>query len=247
MLSKIPKTQAQLKAILELEDVADGLDAVIWKSKLRINELMQIRERIASAFTHRSCGTAIQFTDKHYCHDTSEIRLTLPKRATKLATIAVGKSTLPTEHFAKFFRYLGLTRTAANAVVLQSRFHTVVLGRLYDRDAALSRLFYVIRNQLIETQANTGTRAYQLILSKGLEDLHSLEPKTIHAAAWNKLSLVGLQLCVLNYPHDPALRPMIERKIFNEQKAGMISALTALQRFQLDFTAEDTTFRTRQE
>jgi len=44
-----PKTMSQLTAILELEHLADRLDEVMWKSSLRIEEMIQIRERFASS------------------------------------------------------------------------------------------------------------------------------------------------------------------------------------------------------
>ena len=338
-----PKVQAQLKAILELERLADRLDAVMWKSNLKIDEMIQIRERIASALTfirkdevdaqellvsfdvivqelEQSIGEddvvvtpyfedefegLCQFIDIAF-DEASERYLSLiptvvttraksallARRATKLTTVVAGKSILPTDHFAKLFRHLGLTRPAAYAMVLQGQFHTAVLGKLHgadevqllqldrfeielhtlsqqltldsgrvtqDQEAALDRLYRVIRDQLIETHADLLTEstehallsttipeAYRDLLEEGVADLHQVQAGRIDAAAWIQLSLFGLQLYVPNYPHDPALRPMVERGIFQKEKALMLSALAALRQFQLDFTGEQTSFRIRQ-
>ncbi|KAF2794635.1 midasin [Melanomma pulvis-pyrius CBS 109.77] len=63
--------------------------------------------------------------------------------------------------------------------------------------------------------------------------------------AWIDLALAGLSLYIPNYPFDPALRPMIERKLFNEQKSAFKQELEALRQFQLGFTGQDTSFRIR--
>ena len=63
---------------------------------------------------------------------------------------------------------------------------------------------------------------------------------------WIELALLGLTAYVPNYPHDPALRPMIERRMFNEEKTNLLSALGALKRFQFNFTGQDTSLRIRQ-
>ena len=44
-----PKTSAQLASVLCLENLADRLDTVMWKSNLRIEEMMQVRERLTSS------------------------------------------------------------------------------------------------------------------------------------------------------------------------------------------------------
>ncbi|KAF2001573.1 midasin [Amniculicola lignicola CBS 123094] len=67
----------------------------------------------------------------------------------------------------------------------------------------------------------------------------------ITAQAWVDLALTGLELYVPNYPFDPALRPMIERKIFNEQKTMLVKKLQSLRQFQMGFTGQDTSFRIR--
>jgi midasin len=44
-----PKTWKQLSAILSLETLADRLDSAMWKSGLKLDEMVQIRERFASS------------------------------------------------------------------------------------------------------------------------------------------------------------------------------------------------------
>lgn len=68
---------------------------------------------------------------------------------------------------------------------------------------------------------------------------------TADAKAWIQLGLFGLRLYVPSYPHDPALRPMVERKMFNQEQQTLQQALSALQQFQYDFTGQDTSFRIR--
>ncbi|KAF2258858.1 midasin [Lojkania enalia] len=65
------------------------------------------------------------------------------------------------------------------------------------------------------------------------------------AQAWIDLALLGLYLYIPNYPFDPALRPIIERKMFNEQKATLAEKLQALRAFQVGFAGQDTSFRIR--
>ncbi|ORX92053.1 hypothetical protein BCR34DRAFT_608897 [Clohesyomyces aquaticus] len=66
------------------------------------------------------------------------------------------------------------------------------------------------------------------------------------AQAWINFALAGLTLYVPNYPFDPALKPMIERKLFNTQKKALSEKLEALRKFQIGFTGQDTSFRIRQ-
>lgn len=68
----------------------------------------------------------------------------------------------------------------------------------------------------------------------------------VNAQAWITLGLTGLALYVPNYPHDPALRPMIERKLFNEEKKSLVHKLTLLRDFHHAFTGQDTSFRIRE-
>jgi midasin len=44
-----PKTPKQLAAVLDLEALADRLDATMWKLNLKVDEMIQIRERFASS------------------------------------------------------------------------------------------------------------------------------------------------------------------------------------------------------
>jgi midasin len=71
-------------------------------------------------------------------------------------------------------------------------------------------------------------------------------PGTVDAKAWIQLGLMGLRLYVPNYPHDPALRPMVERRLFNEERTELLQALDALKQFHVGFTGQDTSFRIRQ-
>ena len=67
-----------------------------------------------------------------------------------------------------------------------------------------------------------------------------------HSQPWTTLGLVGLALYVPNYPHDPALLPMVERKLFKEEKASLMVQLQELRQFQIGFTGQQTSFRIRQ-
>ncbi|KAF1937408.1 midasin [Clathrospora elynae] len=345
---KTPKTESQLRALLELESLADRLDSIMWKSNLRVDEMVQIRERIASSLDLvrkdqvdateliTSLGVAIQELEESIAEDDMVItpyfeeefeglcqfldvafnevsmqRYTSPtaavvstraksalfaRRPTKLATVPVGRSVYPTDHFAKSYRHLGLTRQAADAMVLQGRFHTSVLAKLCNADevqlgqldrfeselqvlsqqasldagritqdqwAALDRLYSSVYSQLIASQstdvlqdANKDqvtffpeaaiTDAYRSTLEKGIANCSQANGSNVDAKAWIQLGLFGLCLYVPNYPHDPALRPMIERKMFNAEKDTMLQVLGALRQFQLDFTGNDTSFRIRQ-
>jgi midasin len=343
-----PKTQDQLMALLELEGLADRLDAIMWKSNLRVDEMVQIRERIASSLDLVrkdrvdakelivGLNTAIQELEQSIGEDDMEItpyfveefeglcqfldiafnedalqRYTSPtaaviaaraksalfaRRPTKLATIAPGRSEHAPEHFAKSYRHLGLTRQKPNPVVLQGRFHTSVLKKLHgadevqlaqldrfetelqvlsqqasldagrithDQQAALNRLYSSIYDQLIAshstellqdaTQGQVTLRSdanipdtYRSILEEGIANCSRPIDSSIDAKAWIQLGLFGLRLYVPNYPHDPALRPMIERKMFNAEKDAMLQAMGSLRQFQLDVTGQETSFRIRQ-
>ncbi|KAF2198877.1 P-loop containing nucleoside triphosphate hydrolase protein [Delitschia confertaspora ATCC 74209] len=63
--------------------------------------------------------------------------------------------------------------------------------------------------------------------------------------AWLSFALAGISLYVPNYPFDPALRPMIERRFFKEEKSKLQGKLKALQQFQMAFTGQDDSFRVR--
>lgn len=341
------KNQTQFRTVLELEALADRFDAVMWKSNLKIDEMIQIRERIASSLDlvrrdvvdarelivsfdaavqdlEQSIGEddviitpyfeeefegLCQFidvafeadpTDRYAAPPTNVVAsraksALLARRPTKLNTITAGISQEPTEHFAKAFRHLGLTRQAGKAVALQGQFHTSILQKLrgaeevklvqldrfetelqvlsqqtaldagritQDQNASLGRLYRGIHDRIVESHcvdvlkhsvdgdavfqssASIGD-AYRSTLADGIATTHRSPGIEIDANAWIQLSLFGLQLYVPNYPHDPALRPMIERKMFNEEKQAMLKALNALQQFQTVFTGEETSFRIR--
>jgi midasin len=326
-----PKTQAQLKVILELESLADRLDAIMWKSTLRIDEMVQIRERIASSLDlvrgdqvdpHElivGLGAAVneleqsigednmvitpyfeeefeglcQFLDVAFNEEALQ-RYTSPtaavvaaraksalfaRRPTKLSTVAVGQSHTATEHFAKSYRHLGLTRPVSNVMVLQGRFHTAVLSKLYgadevqlaqldrfetelqvlsqqvsldagritqDQHSALDGLYRGVYNQLVASHVGDIPDTYRSTFEDGIAKCSQPTGSSFDAKAWIRLGLFGLRLYVPNYPHDPALRPMIERQMFNDEKGAMLQALSALRQFQHDFTGQDTSFRIRQ-
>jgi midasin len=95
-----------------------------------------------------------------------------------------------------------------------------------------------ITNQYRQALEGQLTRAVQHLQSTST-DLSST------SQAWIDLALAGLSLYIPNYPHDPALQPMIERKLFNQKKAALVKKLQALQEFQLSFTGQETSFRIR--
>ncbi|RAR03021.1 midasin [Stemphylium lycopersici] len=343
-----PKTQGQLAAILELETLADRLDSVMWQSTLRVDEMVQMRERVASSLDlvrrdevdARELITALsaaiqeleqgigednmlitpyfeeefeglcQFLDVAFRSDSTKQYTSPPaavvaararsalfaRRPTKLSNVVIGKSQNVPEHFAKSYRYLGLERQSANAIVLQGRFHTSVLGKLhgaddvqlsqldrfeaelqvlsqqmsldagritYDQAGALDDLYYDIYHQLIASHSDgvlqtAGNGSVALLPDANVDKTHrttlengialcSLSPNSaIGSTAWIQLGLFGLQLYVPNYPHDPALRPMIERDMFNVEKQTLLKALNALRQFQVDSTGQDTSLRVRE-
>ncbi|CAN9315252.1 unnamed protein product [Alternaria alternata] len=343
-----PTTHSQLNAILELESLADRLDAVMWQSTLRVDEMVQLRERVASSLSlvrknqadakELVTGLSIAIHDLEqnigednmlitpYFEDEFEglcqfldiarddtdterdVSLTaavvntraksalFARRATKLVDLAFGRSYHGSVHFTKLYRHLGLTRKSANAMVLQGRFHTAVLGKLYgadevqlaqldrfetelqvlsqqvsldagritkDQNVALDLLYKDIYNEIISSHSNivvemaSGGSAivssdanipdvYRSTLEAGIANCARSPDSVVNSAAWIHLGLLGLQLYVPNYPHDPALRPMIERDMFTAEKSSLLKALGALRMFQVDSTGQDTSFRIRQ-
>ncbi|KAL6150206.1 AAA ATPase midasin [Exserohilum turcicum] len=343
-----PKNQSQLAAILELEALADRFDAIMWQSTLRVDEMIQIRERIASSLdlVRRDQADATElitalsaamqeleqgigednlvitpyFEDEFegLCQfldvvslDGSTAQDALPtaavlstraksslfaRRPTKFSHTIHGKSQDAAEQFAKIYRHLGLTRQSANAMILHSRFHISVLGKLHGADEvqlaqldrfeselqvlsqqmsldaghmthhqadALQALYRSIYDQLIASHTGEIFQAvtkghiefqpdvtvhdtYRSTLQTGVASCAQAMESSIGATAWIQLGLFGLQLYVPNYPHDPALRPMIERKMFNVEKDTLLNALNALRQFQIDFTGQDTSLHIRQ-
>ncbi|USP77584.1 Midasin [Curvularia clavata] len=342
-----PKTQQQLAAILELEALADRFDAIMWQSTLGVDDMVQIRERIASSLDLvrrdqadakeliTTLSTAIQeleqgieedsvivtpyfeeefeglcqFLDVTYRNESSRENV-LPtanivaaraksslfaRRPTKLSSFTVGNPGNASEQFAKLYRHLGLARQSANAMVLQSRFHTAMLAKLSsvddvqlaqldrfeaelqvlsqqisldagrmtdDQTNALQSLFTNIYNQLvvshssevfqnvnhgrIEFSPNSNIPIkYRSLLEDGIASCFRAADSVVDAAAWIQLGLFGLQLYVPNYPHDPALRPMIERDMFSVEKSTLLNALGALRQFQVDMTGQETSLRIR--
>ncbi|KAH7558816.1 hypothetical protein BM1_04953 [Bipolaris maydis] len=343
-----PRNQQQLAAILELEALADRFDAIMWQSTLRVDEMIQIRERIASSLDlvrrdqadARELVTALnaaiqeleqgigedsmlitpyfeeefeglcQFLDVA-CQDESAMQDVLPtavviatraksslfaRRPTKFSHEISGNSQAASEQFAKSYRYLGLTRQTANALVIHDRFHTSVIGKLYRADDvklaqldrfeielqvlsqqmaldanritngqsnALRSLYTKIYNQLIVSHSDEVLQiidqsrieffpdtniqeTYRSTLEHGIEFYFKASASAVDAAAWVQLGLFGLQLYVPNYPHDPALRPTIERNMFSIEKDTLLNALGALRQFQIDFTGQDTSLHIQQ-
>ncbi|KAJ4986133.1 denitrification regulatory protein nirq [Stagonosporopsis vannaccii] len=188
------------------------------------------------------------------------------RRPTKLATIAVGKAQSPTDLFAKVHRHVGLIKEPADSVALQSRFHIAMLAKLHGADevqltqlARFETELQVLSQQLaldaekITNDQNEALDTLYLDLWRAIDlsipgVLHTKIRASSKATGreWIELALVGLGAYVPNYPHDPALRPMIERKMFNEQKSSLLIALSALREFQSQLTGQDTSLRIRQ-
>jgi midasin len=343
------KNIMQLKTVLELESLADRLDAVMWKSHLTLNEMTQIRERIASSLdlvredevdaaeliiglgsavaeleqsiTEHDVVTTPYFelefeglcqfidvafsdlpaTQQLYQNPSPAVIGTrarsalLARRPTKLTAIVAGRTHLPTGHFAKLYRHLGLTHQPAHAMVLQGQFHVSMLSKLHGADEvplarldrfetelqAVSQHVALDADRITHDQDHVYQELYQgvydalyaahasdicesLVDGKAtfndnmdISDLylstlkdgfaHCFRPAGgVDAKAWIQLGAFGLILCVPNYPHDPALRPMVERKMFNEEKQTLQEALAALSHFQKTFTGQDTSFRIRE-
>jgi midasin len=339
-----PTTHYQLSAILELESLADRFDAIMWQSTLRVDEMIQLRERVASSLTlvrknqvdakeliaglsaaiydlEQNIGEDNMLITPYFedefeglCQfldiardeiDTSRqpaIAATRAKsalfarRATKLVDIAFGRSHHGSEHFTRLYRHLGLTRKSANAMVLQGRFHTAMFAKLHAVDevqlaqldrfetelqvlsqhlsldagrithgqaAALQMLHNDIYNELVASHSSilitsatgrsvaispdaTVSDTYRATLEDGISRLTQSPGSNVDASSWIELGLIGLQLYVPNYPHDPALRPMIERDMFTAEKSALSHALSTLRQFQVDFSGQDTSFRIRQ-
>ncbi|KAI4935110.1 uncharacterized protein J4E92_002397 [Alternaria infectoria] len=342
-----PTTHSQLGAVLELESLADRLDAIMWQSTLHVDEMIQLRERVASSLTlvrknqvdakgliaglsaaiydlEQTIGEdnmlitpyfedefegLCQFLDitRHDIDTSRQSGLTsavvatrarsalFARRATKLMNLAFERSEHGSKQFTRLYRHLGLTRKSANAMVLQGRFHTAIFAKLHAIDevqlaqldrfetelqvlsqqlsldachitqgqvTALDMIYKDIYHEIIASHSSMimgsaigGSVAispdanipnsYRVALEDGIAHCNPLSGSHIDAAAWTHLGLLGLRLYVPNYPHDPALRPMIERDMFNAEKSSLSHALSTLRQFQIDFTGEATSFRIR--
>ncbi|XPT03346.1 AAA ATPase midasin [Ascochyta lentis] len=310
-----PRSIAELEAILKLEALADRLDAVMWKSNLKADEMIQIRERFASSlqlvrredvnpnelitilenavreleegigeddatitpYFEEEFEGLCQFLDvaigaNAYVHPSSALLSARAKaalfarRPTKITTIDVGKADRFTDNFAKVYRHIGLVKERADPMALQSRFHIAMLSKLSDADEVQLTQLAQFETELQVLSQQIALDAEKITQDQGeaLETLytnlwHSINdsipgvldtsikaPFKAGGEKWIQLALVGLYSYVPNYPHDPALRPMIERRIFNEEKTNLLSTLDALKRFQTDFTGQITSLRIRQ-
>ncbi|KAF1961861.1 P-loop containing nucleoside triphosphate hydrolase protein [Byssothecium circinans] len=339
------KTWGQLTTVLTLERLADRLDSVMWKSSLRFDEMIQIRERFASSLdlvrrqdvdatklaTHLEIAVReleeqigaeeveitpyfedefeglCQFLDLAESpivrQDNSQsdvarlVRaraLLLARRPTKAPSINEDSNAC---HLVRLYRHLGPGKQAGRGMALKGQFHTAMLSKLHGANEVqlvqLDRFeseLQVLAQQLVLDCANITQNQYDALPAFYCSVLNSLtashrvdiveqldhstlrlypdasvseqhyrallyvqecykfvEPSSkVDARAWVKLGLAGLALYVPNYPHDPALRPMIERKLFNEEKGSLIAKLQALRQFQIGFTSQDTSFRIRQ-
>ncbi|KAF2634774.1 midasin [Massarina eburnea CBS 473.64] len=330
-------TLKQLTTVLALERLADRLDAVMWKSRLRLDEMIQIRERFGSSLELvrrqdvdaeelvTNLGVAVSELEQSIGED--DVAITpyfeeefeglcqfldvaeslvstsnvvslvraksslLARRSTKCPAIEDGKDA---GHFVRLYRYLGHDKPSKQEIVLKGCFHTAMLSKLLRADEVqlvqldrfeselqvLSQQLILDTVQITQDQNNVLRTFYRSILSglsashcsdvieKVDQDTLSLYPDAsisvqhhrallplqqcykhantvnqVDAQAWITLALTGLALYVPNYPHDPALRPMIERRLFNEEKSSLVAKLQALRGFQISFTGQDTSFR----
>lgn len=319
MKPNTPKTIAELKAILGLEALADRLDAVMWKSNLKSEEMIQIRERFASSlqlvrredvnpdelitildnavreleegvgeddatitpYFEEEFEGLCQFLDiairqdgVQYVPDTPTPALSsarakaalFARRPTKVATANVGKADNTSIVLAKVYRHIGMIKDPADSMALQARFHIAMLAKLHGADevqltqlARFETELQVLSQQLAldaEKITQDQDEALDTLYLDLWQAIDSSIPGVLHTKIraspratgqeWIDLALIGIQSYVPNYPHDPALRPMIERRMFNEEKTSLLSALCALRQFQADFTGQDTSLRIRQ-
>ncbi|KAL1606457.1 AAA ATPase midasin [Paraconiothyrium brasiliense] len=347
------KTRTQLAAVLALEALADRLDATMWKSHLKLDEMIQIRERFASSLelartqdVHAGeLVTALEIavrelegsvgeddvtvtpyfedvfeglnqlldiaqnlkpnSDQRYVAPFAAVPIVraksslLARRPTKLANFA-GETMEQVGAWVdmdRLARYIGLHKQASQRVAVEGRVHTAMLSRLQGADevqlAQLERFeaeVQVLAQELVldsERFTNHQRDALDWLYRKILDglcashcvdviahvdqnslELHPTAPisedyrralaplekcfhhasafKKMDSQAWVLLGLTGLNLYVPNYPHDPALRPMIERHMFDEERTGLLGALQMLREFQISFTGQDSSFRIRQ-
>ncbi|KAF2015300.1 P-loop containing nucleoside triphosphate hydrolase protein [Aaosphaeria arxii CBS 175.79] len=345
MRPRTARNTKQLKAILDLEVLADRFDAVMWKSTLKIDEMIQTRERFASALQlvrtqdidasellvnledflqgiESSVGEDSAIITPYFenvfeglCQYVDLRRsyvLAAEQNITDKVSIVRAKASLlarrstqsfvvkhidsPSEHLASLHHFTGHGKESAREMALQSRVHIATFQKLHELDELqLSQLdrfeseLYILgqyvsleANQMTEGQYNAQASSYQarlhellathsdilsstalpIILKSDaqLSEQHRqlIESTLSHVTAvgnkstlseasqsWVKLALSGLALYVPNYPHDPALRPMVEQRLFNEKKATAVQKLESLRQFQNDFTGQNTSVRIR--
>ncbi|KAL5115386.1 AAA ATPase midasin [Pleosporales sp. CAS-2024a] len=344
------KTLAHLSAILQLENLAGRLDAVIWKSRLTLDEMIQIRERIAESLklvrrneaNAEELVTGLSVAMDELEHDTIEYDLVftpyfrtefeglcqfldvaynnhpatsllyhhsapiiasiraksalLAGRPTGLTAVGIGSSHQSAEHFARLYRYLDLAHQPPDAMALQGSFHVAMISKLHAADDVqlafldhfetevqlIAQHIALEADRFTSDQANAKEQLYDTIyneiyaahcidvcqhlqdgqvtfyenapisddyrktLERGFQRCARSPSINVSAKAWIYLGLFGLTLSVPNYPHDPALKPILERKMFNEEKKALNDALSVLRQFQQEFTGQTTSFRIRQ-
>ncbi|KAF2751085.1 midasin [Sporormia fimetaria CBS 119925] len=341
-----PRTADKLSAILQLESLADRLDNAMWKLSLRADEMIQIRERFASAlvlakredvdatelvvnlegavrelegrideedlvavpYFEAEFEALCQFQDllnsspgdaSNATGDLAMVRAKsslFARRPTKSLTSAAELT--PSVAFEHLYGLAGLHSSLGRDIVLQGRFHVSMLDRIHHADEVqlaqldrfeselqiLAQALTLESNKITERQNNAlgltlkymaGKLAWAYCTSFGfvqpsgsthsfdlpeayrdsllgqferyLDDYSKDNTETFTTAqAWIDFAIAGLLLYVPNYPHDPALLPMIERRLFNERKTSLQQALRALKTFQVGFTGQDTSVRIRQ-
>ncbi|KAF2086406.1 midasin [Saccharata proteae CBS 121410] len=69
--------------------------------------------------------------------------------------------------------------------------------------------------------------------------------QSLASKSWISLAIASLWLYVPDRPFDPALRPMIERDLFNAKKSSLEASLNALTLFGESFSGEKDNLRTR--
>lgn len=350
-----PKTYKQLAAVLNLEALADRLDAAMWKLNLKVDEMIQIRERFASSLqlvksqdvdahelivalesavsdleqrVNEDDITATPYFEEEFeglcqymdilqaaatvnlavqdavamVHAKSSL---LARRPTKsLDALNASGSSKPSYALERLYQFAGIGTQPDKDMVLQSRFHVATLGKIHNADEVpllqldrfeaelqiLAQCLSLDSNRITQDQYSALPSAYQKLVTELFAshcDLvtyegsagqmpmvkfsetsqipdkyrtllegplkrcldHQLAPLADPSAssqAWIDFALAGLALYVPNYPHDPALQPMIERKLFNQEKKSLQRKLQALQQFQVKFTGQDSSLRIRQ-
>jgi midasin len=346
-----PKTIVQLSAILNLESLADRLDEAMWKSNLKIDEMIQIRERFASSlqlvktqdvqaaelittlahavqeleertgeedtsitpYFEAEFEGLCQFLDITQSHRTHHIRYhadisqalrvtrakssLLARRPTKSAVTEITYK--PSQFFTILSLFVGTEKEVGREMVLKERFHVALLDKMRGADEVqLTQLDrfeseLLVLSQQVSLDSERITRDQYEALSDSyvnrvsdllashwdvitmatnpldgfvfnpdtpISDLYrqALEQPLLRlkpgqapvrgpqeSQAWVDLALAGLSLYVPNYPYDPALRPMIERKLFNEKKFALTQKLISFRQFQVGFTGQETSLRIR--